>query len=203
MNRLGILSIRDILNYNYCPRIIYYEYVLRRPQVRTVKEDAGLKTHNEFVPRAKRNQMEKRIFYNRKLFNLPLYSSKLNLQTVIDCVLMNTHEKIAVPMQFKRGKAPPCLYRTMKYQLVAEALLIEDAFGFTCPYGLVKFLPEERTMRAETGAEEKETLKTQLREISDVLGEETFPRGPRTKNFCTDCCYHRKICNGFEGVMDG
>jgi len=201
MNKLGIVSIRDILNYNYCPRILYYEYVLRRPQGRTPKEDHGLSTHNEFVPRARRNKMVKRIEYNRKLFNLPLHSSKLNLQTVIDCVLINTYAKIGIPMQFKHGRAPPCLYRTMKYQLIAEAMLIEECFGLTCPYGLVKFLPEERTMRLEIDEAKKEELKKQLGEICSMVEGENYPSGPRTRNFCTDCCYHDRLCHGFEEAI--
>ncbi len=198
MNRLGVLSIKDVLNYNYCPRIVYFEYVLRIPQRRTVKEDAGLEAHNNFVPRAKRNRMEKRLTYDKKLFNLPLHSPKHNLQTVVDCILIDSKENMAIPMQFKRGKAPSCLYRTMKFQLVAEALLIEECLGFSCPFGLVKFLPEEKTLRTEIGFEQKEELKYQLCKINDVVRSEMYPEGPKTQNFCTDCCYFNKICQGYE-----
>ncbi|MCX8175254.1 MAG: CRISPR-associated protein Cas4 [Candidatus Micrarchaeota archaeon] len=197
MNRLGIISIRDILNYNYCPRIPYYEYVLRRPQARTPKEDKGLEMHDSFVPRAKRNRMVKALYYDRKLFNLPLYSPRLNLQTRVDCVLMNTRDRIAVPMQFKHGKAPSCLYRTMRYQLVAEAMLIEEEFGFSCPYGLVKFLPEEKTIKTNINIKDKEELVWQVEKISNIIRFEQYPEGPRTKNYCTDCCYYRKICGGY------
>ncbi|OIO20999.1 CRISPR-associated protein Cas4 [Candidatus Micrarchaeota archaeon CG11_big_fil_rev_8_21_14_0_20_47_5] len=203
MNRMGILSIRDILNYNYCPRIVYFEYVLRRPQGRTKKEDEGLKQHNEFVPRGKRNKMVKRICYDKKLFNLPLYSPRMNLQTVADCVLIDTKEKLAVPMQFKHGKTPSCLYRTMKYQLVAEALLIEECLGLSCPYGLVKFLPEETTLRTEIDEIQKQKLKEQLESINNVVRFERYPDGPRTRNYCGDCWYHGKVCTGFDGKIVG
>jgi CRISPR/Cas system-associated exonuclease Cas4 (RecB family) len=143
--------------------------------------------------------MEKRTIYDKKLFNFPLRSEKLNLQTVVDCILINSAERIAVPMQFKYGKAPSCLYKTMKYQIVAEALLIEECLGFSCPYGLVKFLPEGRTFRTELGVEQKQELLSQLTEISDVVRFERYPCGPRTQNFCTDCCYRGKVCGGFDG----
>lgn len=46
----------------------------------------------------------------------------------------------AYPIQVKYSIKPRVLYRTQKFQLVMEALLIEEQIGYKIPYGLIKFL---------------------------------------------------------------
>lgn len=47
----------DVMNYNYCPRIIYYVHVLKLAQATTKKELKGREKYDDFKRKAKRNQV--------------------------------------------------------------------------------------------------------------------------------------------------
>ena len=44
----GLLSASDFMNYDYCPRIIYFTYTLKRPQTKGAKQEKGLEKDREF-----------------------------------------------------------------------------------------------------------------------------------------------------------
>lgn len=51
----NLLSAKDLMNFCYCPRITYYEHVLRIPQATTAKEIKGREKYAEFRKKSKRS----------------------------------------------------------------------------------------------------------------------------------------------------
>lgn len=47
----------DIMNYSYCPRIIYYVHVLKLAQATTKKELKGREKYDNFKRKSKRNKI--------------------------------------------------------------------------------------------------------------------------------------------------
>lgn len=47
----------DIMNYNYCPRIIYYVHVLKLAQATTKKELKGREKYDDFKRKSKRSKV--------------------------------------------------------------------------------------------------------------------------------------------------
>lgn len=59
MDNQGNLTIRDLMNFSYCERLIFFENVLKIPQATTIKEMKGRELHNAFSQKTKRNKIVK------------------------------------------------------------------------------------------------------------------------------------------------
>lgn len=190
-NLFGV-SARDVMNYAYCPRIVYFERVLRAPQATTVKEVAGREKHAEQSRLEKRRESRRHFVWTRKLREVHLESESLGCTTVLDLLLIDDNAGEAVPMQFKNSVSPPVLYRGQKLQILLESVLAEEKFGINVPYGLVKFLQDSRIFRVETGGEDKQRLCESLKEIRMIVESEAMPEPTACERRCVDCCFKRR-----------
>ena len=117
MDLQGFLTIKDLMNFHYCNRLIYFENVLRIPQVTTIKEFKGRELHGIFTQKSKRNKIVKEFPKLKKEYNLHLDSAELNFRTVLDCLLIDKSKDKAFPIEYKDAKKPQKLYWTFKIQI--------------------------------------------------------------------------------------
>lgn len=187
MNRDGMLSVSDIVNYTYCPRIIYFEYIMHEKQKQTAKTKKAKERHIEFSNRTKRTKTvkESAIKLPRRL-NVPLVSKKLNLQTVIDCLFINGNE--AYPMDFKESFTPHSIYRGQKFQLAAQAMLLKEK-GFTVPFGYLKFLKDNNIVKVFIKEHHFTTVTENLERIKEIIRKEFIPKPTQYTKRCVDCCF--------------
>nr|QBM01095.1 hypothetical protein [uncultured archaeon] len=54
------LTAADLLNYCYCPRIVYYVHVLKLAQATTAKELKGREKYDDFKRKSRRNKIVRR-----------------------------------------------------------------------------------------------------------------------------------------------
>ncbi|MEW6222736.1 MAG: hypothetical protein AB1476_05465, partial [Candidatus Hadarchaeota archaeon] len=85
----GLVSATDVMKYLYCPRIIYFIYVLQSPQLVTAKENKGLEKYQEFKTKSKRNKIVKEFPKMKKVYDVSLLSNKFGAITKTDCILIN------------------------------------------------------------------------------------------------------------------
>src|SRR3989344_951855 len=154
------LTATDLMKYVYCPRIIYYMYVLKKPQAVTVKEERGIKKETEFQRKGKRTKIIKNYPRLSKLFKIPLESEKLGIRTIIDSIIIDEMKKEAYPIQAKDSFTPKSIYRTQKLQLVMESVLIEECLGYKSPHGFIKFLRSGELVKIDTESHRTELMET-------------------------------------------
>lgn len=188
-----ILSAKDIMNFCYCPRIIYYEHVLKIPQATTKKELKGREKYNEFKKKSRRNKIIREFPKLRKIYDTYLRSDKLGIATKLDCVVFDDSKNEGYPIQIKYAKKPIGLYRQHVLQVILEAALVEEQFAYSVPYGFLKFLLSGNIVKVET--HDKSKLFACLEDIKRLIRIESFPNPTTYKKRCVDCCY-RKICWG-------
>src|SRR3989344_9142684 len=100
MDQQQFLTIKDLMNYHYCNRLIYFENVLRIPQATTIKEYKGRELHTIFSKKSKRNKIVKDFPKLLKKYDLALESKELNFRTVLDCLLIDKKKNQAFPIEY-------------------------------------------------------------------------------------------------------
>ena len=186
-----ILSAKDIMNFCYCPRIIYYEHVLKIPQSTTKKELKGREKYDEFKKKSRRNKIIREFPKMRKMYDTYLQSDNLGIITKLDCVAFDDNKKEAYPIQVKYAKKPRKLYRQHVLQVILEAALVEEQFGYSVPRGFLKFLLSGNIAEVET--RDKSELFACLEYVKGLIRTESFPNPTTFKKRCVDCCY-RNVC---------
>jgi len=185
-----ILSAKDIMNFCYCPRIIYYEHVLKIPQSTTKKELKGREKYDEFKKKSRRCKIIREFPKLNKLYDVYLRSDKLNVQTRVDCIAVNEMKKEAYPIQIKYASKPVKLYQAQKLQMLLEAALIEEQMSYAVPLGFIKFLKTNELVAVYTKS--KSDLENVVYQIQQLISTETFPNQTKFKKRCIDCCYRGK-----------
>ncbi len=187
------LTATDIMKFVYCPRIIYYIYVLKQPQSVTKKEEEGIKKETVFIKKGRRTKLIKELPALPKIFRVNLSSEKFNFRTILDSIILNKDLNEAYPLQAKNTYTPRKLFETQKMQLLFEAILIEDCLNFKSPFGFIKFLKSNEIQKVTLS--EKSKVFSLAKEIREIISKENFPLPTKYKNRCVDCCY-RHNCWG-------
>lgn len=180
------ITAADIMNYTYCPRILYITRVLKLPQTKSSKQKRGLKKEALLKRSTSHSGIIRRDISGMKR----KYQMTLEYQgftTKIDCMLYDEEKKIAIPIQYKYARRPDRIYKTMKMQLLFEGWLIEKTTGFKTSEGYIKFGLSNDTARIDL-SDKTELIET-ISEIKRIVGNEYIPDPTPFQNRITDNCF--------------
>lgn len=185
------ITAADLMNYEYCPRIVYFTRVLKLPQTKSTKQKKGLEKDISFKSDTNRNKMFKGSSYNPSLikkYNVSLETDEF--ATKADCILINEGLKEAYPLQLKYAKKPRCgFYKTMKLQLMFEAMLIEKVLGYKVPHGYIRYALSNDLVKISL--ENREELFEVIKKVKEIIKGEIFPPATKYKKRLVDNCYRR------------
>lgn len=186
------LTPSQIIQFQYCPRFIYFEYVLRVPQYeeKYFKVNRGREVHRQ---KAQQNMeyTRKRLGVVRKHINQYLTNDWLRGE--VDEVL-ELKDGYAAPLDYKFAVYKEKVYNTYKTQLYCYALLIAHNYGVLVKKGyLVYTRSKNKVVEVPIGASELEVIKQCEAEIRQILLTQRFPKGTKFKKRCLTCTY-RNIC---------
>lgn len=183
------LTATDLMNYLYDPRIIYFVHVLKIPQATTSKELEGREKYEEFRKKSKRNKIIKELPKLPKLYDVYFASEKYGFATKVDCIVVNKEKNEIYPIQLKYSAKPKVLYRSQKFQIVMEAMLIEEHYSCQVPFGYVKFIKTGDFVKVPITEGLKWELLRIFSEIEDVIRREKLPKPTPHKKKKIDSCY--------------
>ncbi len=183
----------DLKHYLYCPRIIYFDRVLGAAERVSSQQMSSLKEH------ARLEELEKRrkggLSYSRnfaegsKKFRVRLFSERLNLEGVLDCLLICGKEVMPVDYKQMRSlRGGPWLDH--KIQLTAYALLLEDAYNTVVRRGYIYYLPEELVVEVIFSEEMKNYVASLVKRVERILKEEELPPVKVDQSKCLGCGYY-------------
>lgn len=181
-----------IIQYLYCPRFTYFEYVLRIPQNedKYYKVVRGREIHKQ---KAMENAgyLRRRIGVTEKYLNQ--YLTNELLRGEVDEVLL-LHDGSMAPLDYKFAVYQDKIYQTYKTQLHCYAWLIESNFGRKVHKGyLVYTRSKNKLVEVMIEKEDLETIKKAADAIGEIMGKNRFPKATRYKKRCLTCTY-RNIC---------
>lgn len=192
------ISVTDIKQYVYCPRIVYFDRVLHATPIFGSQQEDSKELHEDYVRKELRRKDA--VYYSpefvgaEKLLFTSLSSAVLGLQGNVDCIIKTVSGEY-IPVEYKNmnsDKGRVCMQH--KYQLVGYALLIEDSFKTVVRRGFVNYLPEMLILQFEITPTMKSYVKRVLGHIKRIIREEELPPIRVAKHKCAGGCGHKQTC---------
>lgn len=186
------LTPSHIIQYLYCPRFTYFEYVLAIPQYesRNYKVMRGRHLHDE--------RLEQNKGYLRRRLGVVArhddqYLTNGLLRGRVDEVL-ELQDGTMAPLDYKFAEYKDKVFNTYKTQLYCYAWLIEDNFQRPVRRGfLVYTRSRNKVVEVPVEEEDKAAVRAAAAAIRDIIDKNTFPRATKYKRRCLTCTY-RNIC---------
>src|SRR5690606_30148846 len=98
---LNSLTVTDLKQYAFCPRVVFYEHCLPHVRPRTYKMDAGKARHEEEASRSVRRVITRYdVTQGERRFNVRLYCQSLGLYGLLDEMVV-TATGAAIPIDYK------------------------------------------------------------------------------------------------------
>jgi len=188
------LTVSDVKQYHFCPRVVFYTYCLHIKRPTTYKMTEGSLEHEAIIEREERRSLKAYgLSSGERQFNINLYSDRLALSGKLDMVILTPDELI--PVDFKNTPGEPGLNH--KYQITAYALLLEDQWHKPVRRGFIYLIPQKKAREIIITDNMRLFCKQTLIKIRAMLEKESLPPVARRKGHCTDCEY-KNFCNDID-----
>ncbi len=182
----------DIIEYLYCPRYIYFMYVLAIPQHEELyyKAMKGREIH-EKKKRTNTDYLRKRLGVIDK--KADVYLTGKHLRGIIDEILF-LEDGTAAPLDYKYAVYNERVYKTLQTQAHCYAKLITENFGKKVNTAYLVYIRSKNKL-VEIPITEKglAAVDKYISEIVEIIGENKFPKATTAKTKCMTCTY-RNLC---------
>jgi len=183
------ITVVDVRDYAYCPRVVYFTKVLHLRERVTEAMEYGRERHEEpplapLVPKLKPVKVMR---------DVELTSRKLMLTGKVDLIVVTKHgEYVPVEVKWSEPQAGGPK-RQHRVQLTAYALLIEDAFETTVKRAIVYYSRAGKLLQVALTDHDKRQVKQIVKRIYEVIRGEELPEVKKDEEQCADCGY-RPYC---------
>lgn len=187
------LTPSHLLEYLYCPRFTYFEYVLCLPehQEKRFKVQRGRDVHEE-RKRINPGYLRKKLGVVDRELDVELNSMRHHLRGRVDEVLTLADGTMA-PFDYKYAKEKQ-IFRNQRIQAALYAILIEENYDKQVENA---FLCHTRSNYKVTtinlSGELKRDALHELNNCLDVIQTGLYPPATEWDRRCPDCCY-RNVC---------
>jgi len=185
------LTVTDLKRYIYCPREVFFTYVLPVEVRTTRKMEYGKLEHLDFAQLERRRGFKKYgLEDGKRNFNVSLHSPRLGLRGILDLLITSPHGEL-FPVEVKNTFH--FLHLGYKYQMTAYAMLVEDMLRKPVRQGYIYLIPRKKAYCVEITSSMRLFLKRMLSAINNMVRDEKFPVVPRSWRRCRDCEF-RNYC---------
>lgn len=193
MAGIWALTVTDLKQYTYCPRVLYFERCLPAIRPITEKMAEGKRAQEDEQGREARRQLRTYGFSTgQRHFDVALYSSSLGIKAVVDLIILRPDEQdIVIPVDYKLSDLAG---EHFKLQLACYGLLVEEEMGLAAPYGFIYLMPERRAQKVPITARDRERIRAVLGEIREIVEAERMPAMTTRPARCVNCEF-RRFCN--------
>lgn len=186
------LTPSHIIEYLYCPRFTYFEYVLAIPQYeeKHYKAMKGRDMHELKLVQNK-EYLRKRIGVQEK--HLDQYLGNEFLRGRVDEVL-KLNDGTYAPLDYKFAVYDDLVYNTYRTQLICYSILIEDNFSAVVRKAFLVYIrSKNKLVEIEINDDDKKHVRHCARDIYNIIENNYFPKATKYKKRCLSCTYNN-IC---------
>ena len=184
------LTVTDLKQWVYCPRIPYYHHLMPVEIARTYKMQRGRDVE------AAVEAMEKRRGFRRyglergeRKFGVWLHSAALELSGKLDLLIITNDA--CYPVDFKDTEGG--VRYNHRIQLAAYSLLVEENLARPVPIAFVYLVPSRQLVAVPVDAKEREEVTRAIAEMRRVIEQENMP-GPTPVRARCVACEFRNYC---------
>ena len=185
-----------LLAYLYCPRFIYYHYVLGivEHQGKRFKVQKGKDTHL-FKEKINPGYLRKKLGVVKKESEIMLNSPSLNLRGKVDELLYLDDDTMA-PFDYKFAEYKDRIWKTFKVQETLYALMIKDIYKVDVKKAFLCFTrSKSKIIEIEFKDKDFDVAKNCVKECLEIIQNGYYPEATKVKARCNDCTY-RNLCIG-------
>ncbi|PIV44289.1 MAG: CRISPR-associated protein Cas4 [Nitrospirae bacterium CG02_land_8_20_14_3_00_44_33] len=184
------LRVSDFKQFIYCPRVVFYNYVMPVEKATTFKMEYG-KIAEDGIDKLESRRKLKRYGLSEgvRQFHLQLYSKNLELSGKVDLLIKTTESYY--PVDFKYTASQP--HENHLYQILGYAIILEDIYNCRVDRGFIYLIPKEDAVVFNLTDELKVKAKNMLGDIREMISLQQMPPPAKSKNKCLDCEY-RNFC---------
>jgi CRISPR-associated exonuclease Cas4 len=185
------LTPSHIIEFLFCPRYTYFEYVLCIPQneEKYYKVKRGREVHDLKLERNK-EYLRKKIGVRQKWTDQ--YLTNETLRGKVDEVLLLEEGSMA-PLDYKFAVFDR-IYDTYQQQIYCYAVLIEENFEKPVHKGyLVYTRSKNKLVEVPVKEQDKQMIYDSIASIRHIIEENHYPKATKYKKRCLNCTY-RNIC---------
>ncbi|HEV2499340.1 MAG TPA: CRISPR-associated protein Cas4 [Terriglobia bacterium] len=184
------LRVNDLKQWEYCPRIVFYNTVMPVARKSTIKMERGKQVEVKLDALETRRTLRRyRLAEGERQFNVSLSSERLGLSGRLD--LLITTPEACYPVDFKYTRDRPRRNHVM--QLAGYALLLEDAMERPAPAGFIYITPSNQVLRINVTEGLKDLVRKRLAEIRSMIREAILPEPTPVRARCEECEF-RNYC---------
>jgi len=187
------LTASHLLEYLFCPRFTYFEYVLDIPehQGKRFKVLKGREIH-EKVRKMNPDYLRKKIGVKEKKTDVYL-SGRSGLRGIVDEILF-LDDGTAAPLDYKYAEYKDRTFKNHRFQLVFYAQLIKENFQVPVNKGFITYTRSKNKL-VEIPIKDKDfdELEKIINGLMEVMVKCRYPEPTRYKGRCLDCCY-KNLC---------
>jgi CRISPR-associated exonuclease Cas4 len=182
--------VNDLKQYDYCPRVVYYQYVMPVERKATFKMEHG-KSAEERLDELEQRRGVRRYGLpdGRRHFHVWLTSEPLGLSGKLDLLIESSTG--CYPVDFKETTGPARANHVL--QLCGYALLVEQAYQRPVARGFIDLIPGNHVEPIELTGGLRSDMFAALDHIREMIRSQRMPRATEVRARCTDCEY-RNYC---------
>jgi len=187
------ITASQMLEYLFCPRFTYFEYVMGVPQNegQRFKVAKGRKIH-ETERKRNPDYFRKKLGVEEKKSDVYL-ASPLGIRGIVDEILF-LDDITAAPLDYKFAEYKQKLFKTYRFQLVFYARLIKDNFHIPVKKGFIIYTRSKNKL-IEIPLKDKDFIELEkiVDDMVNIIQNCRYPKPTPIKSRCFDCCY-KNIC---------
>lgn len=194
------LRVNDIKQFEYCPRIVFYQYLMPVARKATFKMEEGKRAEALIDELEKRRTLkEYGLGEGVRRFHVSLHSERLGLSGKLDLLIESPEGYVPVDFKYSSGRPQ----KNHVYQLCAYALLLEDTYGQAVPKGYIYRIPGKEVTAVELTSQLKEETRFMMAAMREMIRFERMPeptpfaRGARNANTGTIA----PTCSNLRGAV--
>ena len=187
------LTASQMLEYLYCPRFTYFEYVMYIPQNEggRFKVEKGRTVH-ERARKTNPEYLRKKLGVKEKQTDVYL-AGPPGIRGIVDEILF-WDDGSAVPLDYKFAEYKEKIFKTYRFQLIFYAQLIKENFQVPVNRGFIVYTrSKNRLVEIEIKEKDFVDLEKIIHEMIEVIHKCRYPKPTSVKRRCPDCCY-KNIC---------
>ena len=185
------VRVNDLKQYIYCPRTIFFQYVMPVDKTDTVKMEMGRKVEVHLERLERRRKLTRYgIDKGTKKFRVWLNSNVLNLSGKLDLLIESDTGVFPVDFKFTDGG----IRLGHVIQVIGYCMILEEKHGDRVHHGFVYLIPRNEVIEVEFSDRLKKKALWILNEIRGIIATELMPEPTPFRNRCVNCEY-RNYCN--------
>ena len=182
-----------LLEYLYCPRFTYFEYVMDIPQNEgnRFKVQKGRDIH-EITKKRNPDYLRKKFGAIDKKSDVYL-ASQSGIRGIVDEILF-MGDGTAAPVDFKYAEYKKRTFKHHKFQLIFYAQLIVENYNVPVNRGFIVYTRSKNKL-VEVPLKDKDFIELEkiIGDMTSIIQNCRYPRPTSVKRRCLDCCY-RNLC---------